>query len=138
MVDDSGWLHNLSSVECLRRLAAEEVGRLAIVVADRPAIYPVNYALDGDSIVIRTGFGTKLQHGRRSAASFEIDSLDRVHRTGWSVVVSGMLKEVTKDDDADLYQRLRRLDIQPWVSDAFDNWMVLVPSTIAGRQIGRE
>ena len=51
--------------ECRRLLAADDVGRLAIIDGGTPAVFPINYALDGDAIVFRTGPGTKLSAGPR-------------------------------------------------------------------------
>lgn len=61
-------------------------------------------------MVFRTAPGTKLFSGPRSAATFEIDAFDREHRTGWSVVVTGRLEEVTKFDAATL-NRVRALPV---------------------------
>ncbi len=87
----SGELVTLTRQECLALLADRSIGRLAfngrIGVS---LILPVNYALDGDEIVIRTGPGTKVQAAeRREVVSLEIDEFDEVARTGWSVVVTG-------------------------------------------------
>ena len=84
--------------ECLRLLAADEIGRLAVLDGHTPIILPVNYRLDGEAVVFRTDPGTKLDRGPRAPASFEIDQFDREHRTGWSVVVVGRLEEVTPYD----------------------------------------
>ena len=72
--------------ECLRLLAADEIGRLAVLDGHTPIILPVNYSLDGEAIVLRTDPGTKLDHGVRAPASFEIDHFDRGNRSGWSVI----------------------------------------------------
>lgn len=80
--------------ECLRLLAADEVGRLAVVGAP-PAIFSVIYRLDGEAIVFRTDPGTELNHGSRAPACFELDTFDRDHRPGWSVLVTGRLEEAT-------------------------------------------
>ena len=50
----------LTRQECLDLLADQEVGRIAVVLGRRPLIFPVNYVLDGDTIVFRTDPGTKL------------------------------------------------------------------------------
>jgi uncharacterized protein len=50
--------------QCLSLLAGDEVGRLAVIVGNTPTIFPVNYALDGDTIVFRTDPGTKSSTGR--------------------------------------------------------------------------
>jgi uncharacterized protein len=86
-----GELVTLSRQECLQLLANRSVGRLAfngrIGVA---LILPVNYVLNGDEILIRTGPGTKVQAAeRREVVSLEIDEFDEAARTGWSVVVTG-------------------------------------------------
>ena len=84
--------------ECLRLLASDQIGRLAVMAGNTPIVTPVNYALDGESVVFRTDPGTKLDHGPRARASFEVDAFDRERRTGWSVVATGRLEEVTHYD----------------------------------------
>ena len=56
-------LRVLDRDQCLRLLAEDEIGRLAVIAGNTPAIFPVNYALDGDTIVFRTDPGTKLARG---------------------------------------------------------------------------
>lgn len=125
----------LDRAECLRLLAVDDVGRLAIVQGNVPAIFPVNYALDGEDIVFRTDAGTKLSHGPGAPAVFEIDGLDRPRRQAWSVVASGRLEEVTVFDGPAL-ERVRALDIRPWAPGAKEFWMRLIPGTLTGRRIG--
>lgn len=121
--------------ECYRLLAVEDVGRLAFVQGGTPAIFPVNYAMDGHDVVFRTDVGTKLEHGPRSRAAFEIDGLDREARTGWSVVAVGRLEEVT-NFDAKTLQRVRALDVHPWAGGEKGHWMRLVTGLVTGRRIG--
>lgn len=83
---------------CLELLAGDNVGRLAIVEAGHPLILPVNYIVDGESILVRTGEGSKLNAAHGGPACFEIDHFDRSKRTGWSVVVRGRLREVGEFD----------------------------------------
>src|ERR671919_626309 len=122
--------------ECLRLLAGEEIGRLAVVAGNAAIVLPVNYALNGDTIVFRTDPGTKLDEGPRARASFEIDSFDRDRRTGWSVVATGRLEEVTPYD-ATIYERVRSLTIDPWADGDKAHWMRLVPDRVSGRQVDR-
>lgn len=128
--------HRLDREECLRLLAVEDVGRLAMNQGRAPAIFPVNYALDGEAIVFRTAPGTKLTHGPRSAVAFEIDGLDRENRSGWSVVVTGRLEEVT-DEEPELLARVHDLRIRPWATGTpKGHWMRIVPGIITGRWVG--
>jgi len=121
--------------ECLLLLEAEDVGRLAIVQGQVPAIFPINYVLDGGDIVFRTAPGTKVTHGPRALAAFEIDGFDREHRTGWSVVVVGALEVVAPHDGAHL-ARHEQLPVAPWAGGRRDILMRLVPGTITGRIVG--
>lgn len=121
--------------ECLRLLAAEEVGRLAVVDRGAPVVFPVNYALDDETVVFRTDEGTKLGAAGRAPACFEVDRFDRRRRTGWSVVVAGRLEEVTAYDTATL-ERVRALAVDPWAGGAKAHWLRLAPGRITGRRVG--
>lgn len=124
----------LDREECLRLLAGDEIGRLAVNVGHAPTILPVNYRMDGEAVVFRTDAGAKLEFGSRAPVCFEIDSFDRGARTGWSVVVSGRLEETTRYD-ADTYDRVHALPVEPWAGGEKSHWVRLVPSRIAGRRI---
>lgn len=135
--DEGGRIHHMDRAECLALLEADDVGRLAIVQGNVPAIFPVNYVLDGTDIVFRTAAGSKVAHGPGTVAAFEIDDLDRESRTAWSVVAVGRLELVT-DEQPDLLVHLRQLPISPWAGGTRDILMRLIPGTITGRLIGPE
>lgn len=120
--------------ECLELMASDEIGRLAVIDGARPLIFPVNYVLNGEDIVFRTAPGTKVEQGPRSPACFEIDSIDRPHRAGWSVLVTGRLEELTPYDSAHFVQA-SELPVHPWAAGVRDRLMRLVPATITGRRI---
>lgn len=132
--DPRSGLERIDRDECLRLLAAEEVGRVAVVHGNTPAIFPVNYVLDGSAIVFRTDPGTKLEAGPRAPACFEIDAVDRTTRVGWSVVATGRLEEVTRYD-SQTWSRVRDLPVEPWAGGEKAHWMRLVPDQISGRRI---
>ena len=58
-------------------------------------IFPVNYAIDGEAILIRTEPGTKLPAADYANVTFEVDDVDRQTRSGWSVLVREVAEEVT-------------------------------------------
>jgi nitroimidazol reductase NimA-like FMN-containing flavoprotein (pyridoxamine 5'-phosphate oxidase superfamily) len=134
MIDTRTGLEIVDRDECVRLLAGEQLGRLALATGGEPAIFPVNYALDGEAIVFRTAPGTKLDAAGRAPAAFEIDAADPATRSGWSVVVTGRLEEVTRFLPA-TWERVRHLAVQPWAAGERDHWMRLVPSRITGRRI---
>ncbi len=132
-VDRRSGLEVIERDECLRLLAAEAVGRVAVVHGGRPYLFPVNYALDGEAIVFRTAEGTKLDAAVRGAfAVFEIDGHDRELRSGWSVITTGTVEEVVDPNDLD---RLGQLDLQPWAPGARAHWVRLRPASLSGRRI---
>ncbi len=133
-IDARTGLEIIDPDECRRLLAGDEVGRLAVIDGGTPAIFPVNYVVDGDSVVFRTAVGTKLAAGTRHPVAFEIDDFDRESRTGWSVVVSGHLVEAPPFDTATL-ERVQALPLESWAGGDKPHWMRLVPSRISGRRI---
>lgn len=128
-------LQELSTDECWKHLAGRTVGRLAVSVAGKPDIFPVNYRIDSRTLVVRTAPGFKLAAATLGpAVAFEVDHVDEVERTGWSVVVHGTATEVQELDellDAD------DLDIQPWVEGPKSRYMRIVPDEVTGRRIPR-
>ena len=60
-VDEAGsGVTDLPANACWALLRSQEVGRLAVSIADRPEIFPVNYVVDHGTVVFRTAEGTKL------------------------------------------------------------------------------
>lgn len=133
LIDERTGLERLTREECLERLGSQQVGRLAVVSSARPLIFPVNYALDGESVVFRTAAGTKFDAAvREMAVAFEIDEFDAEHHEGWSVLVTGRAEEVVSEAHRN---RLANLPLRPWAAGAKDNWLAIVPTAITGRRV---
>jgi nitroimidazol reductase NimA-like FMN-containing flavoprotein (pyridoxamine 5'-phosphate oxidase superfamily) len=93
---DLNGLEVLSREACLRLLATATLGRLGVSSGALPRVLPVNFRFDGRQILIRTGVGTKLDAAvDHAVVAFEIDEIDPVAHTGWSVMVTGMARELT-------------------------------------------
>jgi nitroimidazol reductase NimA-like FMN-containing flavoprotein (pyridoxamine 5'-phosphate oxidase superfamily) len=123
----------LTDPECRKLLAERHLGRLALVDAEGPVIFPINYVFDEDSVVFRTDPGTKLDAATDVApVAFEVDGVDEATRTGWSVVVRGTVAEVSEPDDL---ERLRTLPLYPWAPGAKARYMRIQPASISGRRI---
>ncbi|MFC5994360.1 pyridoxamine 5'-phosphate oxidase family protein [Pseudonocardia hispaniensis] len=88
----------LDRAECLSLLLKSGVGRVVFTDAAMPAAHPVNYVLDGEEILFRTAEGRTLTATNQAVVAFEIDQLDPVTRTGWSVLGVGQAYEVTDLD----------------------------------------
>jgi nitroimidazol reductase NimA-like FMN-containing flavoprotein (pyridoxamine 5'-phosphate oxidase superfamily) len=123
-------LETLEEKECRRLLGQGGVGRLAMRGETAPELRPVNFVLLDDVIIVRTGDGMILEAARRDEpASFEIDEIDRLEHTGWSVLVMGQLSELPSDE-AHL-----ALPIRPWASGLKDRFVGLTLERVSGLRI---
>ncbi|MFC4913882.1 pyridoxamine 5'-phosphate oxidase family protein [Actinomadura gamaensis] len=137
MRDDGANATELSRGECLARLRSATVGRVVYTDQALPAILPVNYAMDGDqALIIRTAPGSKFDAALRGAiVAFEIDEIDLLARTGWSVTVVGPARAVTSEAEA---QRLSRLLPQPWAPGRRDAFIRISVRRVSGRRFAVE
>jgi uncharacterized protein len=134
-IDSRTGLEVLDRDECRTLLASQPVGRVAVVVDARPMIFPVNYALDRDSIVFRSDAGSKVSGATGGCPmSFEIDGIDDILHTGWSVVVNGVGREVV---DGTELARLHALELRPWASGPKAHWIRIQPETMTGRLVAQ-
>jgi uncharacterized protein len=127
---------DLPREECLRLLASDSFGRLAVSMGKRaPVVRPVNYLFDefSQSVVFRTAVGSGFHALLRSAeATFEIDGIEVHARTGWSVIISGVAEEVT---NADEISRLDGLALDSWAPGQKTHWVRIRAAAVSGRRI---
>ena len=124
-------LETLDREECLRLLATQNVGRIAVAEAGlAPHVVPVNYVMLGDSVVFRSDRGTKLRLLVTEPVSFEVDFADPFHRTGWSVLVQGLAYQAS-----DWEMEQEDLHLEPYAPGKKSSWVRLVPQTITGRRV---
>lgn len=118
----------LDPAECLALVHTQNVGRVAVVVDDgAPLVVPVNYVTDDETIIFRTGAGSKLSGLRTEPVSFQVDDHDGFRRMGWSVLIRGICYELTEDELV--------ADPQPWAPGERNHWVRLMPMEITGRRI---
>lgn len=129
-----GSMEELDEAECLRLLASTTVGRVGFVVDERPIVLPVNYAIDGRTVVFRTGEGTVLNRTALRMIAFEVDQIDDETHSGWSVLAQGVAQDVGSAIDA-RSERLRRLALVTWAPDKRDRWFRLDADTLTGRRL---
>lgn len=91
----------------------QHVGRLVVTVGGEPAVFPLNFAVDGEAIVFRTRTGTKLTGITRSLASFEVDDIDATGQ-GWAVTFEGLAQEVLDADPESMRDRIAAIDLETW------------------------
>ncbi|MET3720430.1 MULTISPECIES: pyridoxamine 5'-phosphate oxidase family protein [unclassified Arthrobacter] len=125
-------VHNLEHHVCWDLLRTVSVGRLAILVDGHPDIFPINYTVDGGTIVFRTGQGTKLAGASGgSPVAVEADGVDAVSGLAWSVVLKGPATAIKGTeavlDTAALY-------LFPWQAGKKDTFIRVSPDTLTGRR----
>lgn len=131
--DGTGPLQTMDEGECWARLGNHVVGRLVVTVGHQPDIFPVNYRLDDDEIVVRTAEGTKLAAALLGGrVAFEIDDIDELTHSGWSVVVHGTARESKSVDDV---MHDDEIDTDPWATGPKRRVIRITPDQITGRRI---
>lgn len=132
MLVDEG-LELLDEKECLGLLARAHIGRVAVTLGALPAIFPVNFVMDDDAVVFRTGTGTKLAAATDHAVlAFEADQFDRFEHTGWSVLAVGRSELVT---DPEELRRLAGMPLTPWAGGSRPHFVRMPIEFISGRRI---
>ena len=119
----------LSDAESWDRLRSNAFARLALSVSDQPEIFPINYAVQGDTLLFRTSQGTKLAALTiNETVALEIDGYDGVG--GWSVVVKGQAHEAEWGDD---YEEAGVSGLRPWVATRKPVFVRITPAQVTGR-----
>ena len=131
-VDRNG-LEVLGRDACLRLLATATLGRIGVSSGALPSVLPVNFRFDGRQILIRTGVGTKLDAAVDNAVvAFEVDDIDPVAHTGWSVMVTGVARELTEPGE------LAAAQVPPlarWAPGGEDRVIAISTEIVSGRRI---
>ena len=118
----------LSLDECWEMLREEEFGRLAFRLVDEVHITPINYAVDGGTLLFRTAEGNKLLAvAMGSEVAFEIDRYGE--ESARSVVVRGSARLLPEDEA----HRADNLPLRPWVPTLKYNVVEIQPNVVSGR-----
>ena len=117
------------------RLERARLARLGFVHGDQPMIVPINVrADDNERIVFRTAAGTIVDQLDGCKVAVEIDGHDPATRTGWSVLVLGVARDVTDAADPDAV-RLRSVPVDSWAPGERSRCFAVLPLSITGRVI---
>jgi nitroimidazol reductase NimA-like FMN-containing flavoprotein (pyridoxamine 5'-phosphate oxidase superfamily) len=119
----------LSLEECWELLEGEEFGRLAYRLVDEVHVVPINYLVDGRSLLFRTGSGNKLLAAAlHSDVALEIDWHDDL--SAWSVVARGRLRRLGEAE-------AHRIDSMPrrsWLATDKYDVVELESEAVTGRR----
>ena len=119
---------HLTEEECWDFLRSREFGRLAYHLVDEVNIVPINYAVDGDTLLFRTAEGSKLLGVVMNAdVAFEVDLYDDT--SARSVVVHGDARLLSEAEA----HRAENVPLRPWVDTEKYNVVEIAPSRVTGR-----
>jgi nitroimidazol reductase NimA-like FMN-containing flavoprotein (pyridoxamine 5'-phosphate oxidase superfamily) len=119
----------LSEDESWRRLAGVALGRLVTSFAGEPEVFPVNFVVQGRTVLFRTAEGTKLFSAvAHRTVVFEAD--DHNVAEGWSVIVRGRAQLLKTDAEI---REAERAQLMPWTATIKPHYVRVTPSEITGR-----
>jgi nitroimidazol reductase NimA-like FMN-containing flavoprotein (pyridoxamine 5'-phosphate oxidase superfamily) len=133
MADTADPVVALSDEQCWELLRGQELGRLVTHVGDVLDIFPVNYVVDGESVLFRTAQGSKLfELTVNDEVLFEVD--DHTDTDAWSVIVRGRARPL--DSSAEV-ERADGLGLRPWIPTLKYVYVRVEPTAVSGRAFER-
>jgi len=131
-------LEELDRQECLRLIAPGGIGLVAFDDGEGPALIPVNYVLDGESVVFHTSLGgrlnrslTAMPHGTGLRIAFGVVRIDEAAREGWSVMLRGGAHRMSEEESAAAPQ------VESWPEGEREAHFRLTPTSVSGRRVRR-
>ncbi len=122
----------LTQEQCWEHLTSNQIGRLAVVVAGRPDIFPINYVIYDAEIYFKTAEGSKLAAVMaHHEVAFEIDGYEPDTNEAWSVVLNGMARALSHEAELDAAENL---PLFPWNTDPKHRFVAIEVSEISGRK----
>ncbi|MDW3177602.1 MAG: pyridoxamine 5'-phosphate oxidase family protein [Acidimicrobiia bacterium] len=123
--------------QCVHRLEAKEVARIAFTRGQRVHLYPINYAWDGEAIVFRCSAESPIADSVNQEVVIEVDHIDEREHFAWSVIARGVPELVDPEQTPELMRRLRSLSLYPWAEGEKGVWIRMIPSPLTGRVVKR-
>ncbi|MBO3749288.1 pyridoxamine 5'-phosphate oxidase family protein [Streptosporangiaceae bacterium NEAU-GS5] len=130
-------LEVLSTQDCWELIGPGGVGRVAFAGLRGLTVLPVNYRVHDGVVVFRTRRGGEMEEDLRTGIkdvdrgiAFEIDRIDNVTESGWSVLLRGPAHLVTGDEPVPAGE-----DVRPWAGGTRDLHIQITPHEITGRRV---
>ncbi|HYJ70465.1 MAG TPA: pyridoxamine 5'-phosphate oxidase family protein [Nocardioidaceae bacterium] len=125
-------LEDIAGDECVALLESASLGRVAFVRSTGPVVIPVNYVWSEGRLIFRTSPNNSwvwvLRHG---SAAFEVEDIDEVTHSGWTVLVQGQATHLDPKEVIDpAIQHLR-----PWAAGERPLHIAITPASITGRRL---
>jgi uncharacterized protein len=126
-------MEHFSEAESLDLAATVPVGRIVYSRYALPAVFIVNFKLDGRDPVFHTRKGPMFGAGvAESVVAFEVDRIDETTHEGWFVTFLGRAKLVTSPAEQ---ARLAGLAVDPWAPGEREHVIKIVTEKIIGCRV---
>ncbi len=126
--DDEEVITKLSTERCWELLREDAFGRLAFRMGPEVHVVPLNYAVDGETLLFRTAGGDKLLGvTMHPEVVFEIDAYDET--SAHSVIVRGLARRLEENEE----HRADDIGLRPWLPTLKYNVVEIKPTEITGR-----
>ncbi len=126
---DGNPILNLTDEQNWKLIEGTKHGRLVVTVAGEPDIFPVNYAVGGRKLYLRTAPGNKLTEVTiNSKVLFETDGI--LSDEAWSVVLHGTARVLETSAEIAVAEAL---GLKPWVPTVKDYYVEIEPTKLTGR-----
>jgi hypothetical protein len=127
-------IRELDLPTCERLIRRGAFGRFAFVSPRGPEIFPVNYAVHGRAVLVRTSPDSALaRHGAGAELAFEMDAVDHEYWNGFSVIARGV-GEILESPPA---PEVGAPPPRPWAGGDKSAVLRMAWTEISGRAIGR-
>jgi nitroimidazol reductase NimA-like FMN-containing flavoprotein (pyridoxamine 5'-phosphate oxidase superfamily) len=117
----------LDEDRCWDLLASRSIGRVAVGRPGRgPLVLPVAYVVTAErTIVFHSAPGEKVDALLAGPIAFQVDEVDGLRRTGWSVLVDGHASIAWSEGE----------DRERWVSWHLPYAVTVHPTVVSGREL---
>lgn len=121
-----GRLVVLSGDECWDLLRTRPVGRVGWCGIEGVSVVPVNYAIDGDTVLLRTTpYSLMARDCAGREVAFEVDEINDERHEGWSVLVRGRCEREERPSDGQ----------RPWATGSRLLGLRISVRSLTGRRI---
>ena len=132
-MNDTHQIAHIPHDECWSLLHRSGVGALATIAQGRPDLFPINYLVDGHTLLFRSAPGTKVAELEVNPhAAFVAQGQDA--ESAWSVVLRGEVEMLT--DQVEVVGS-GALELASWAPGSKRVFMRLTPSSVQGRRVPR-
>ena len=124
-------LAELDEDECWELAGTVPVGRVVWTGSKGPMVVPVNFVVQDRRVVVHSSpYSEMVRDVDDSRVVFEVDEVDPVTRSGWSVLLRGRAHVAFRDTDSDLP------DVDTWAEGSRRLAVVIEVDEVSGRRVG--